>query len=290
MRYLVTIHGEYNRAGYSGSRKAFTPQVEASTPEEAKQKALEIAKRSGYTRCEAGLVKTMDQYRIDSGISNDPFQNKVGWEITDKRDKVVFGPVASEVVARDKLKQLGGDAKGYNLGYSSKYEEDRRAQNSSWKPLNTEKDMVRWLEGSPKRKHLGSNFSDDGGTHEMKVQDEFGDIRIVKVKSKKFKNAFQNLSIKEKVAELGRNKNPSEIKKFVDRVRQGYQGVTLTYKDVAGLFQQYAGMSAIEFEGLMEKVDKMKNTHFENGRAKAEAAIQQRLNNAKDGKWILASK
>ena len=75
MRYLVTVLGEYSRGGYSGSRKAFSPQVDASSPEEAKQKALEIAKRSGYVRCEVKRVETMNEYRSSLGLSNTHFQN-----------------------------------------------------------------------------------------------------------------------------------------------------------------------------------------------------------------------
>lgn len=55
---------------------------------------------------------------------------KVGWYVTDIKDKEVFGPT-SEQAAKDKCKLLGGDAKGYNVTYVSDYSARRQMEKES---------------------------------------------------------------------------------------------------------------------------------------------------------------
>src|ERR1035437_2107114 len=55
---------------------------------------------------------------------------KIGWYVTDAKDKDVFGPT-SEQAARTKCKALGGDAKGFNVSYVSDYSAKRQMEKES---------------------------------------------------------------------------------------------------------------------------------------------------------------
>lgn len=108
------------KAGFFSGNFMASPLTDAEYEDFIKnpEKARIKAQREGFTLTNKSVKESMNKAQ------------KVGWYVTDIKDKDVFGP-GTEQAARAKCKALGGDEKGFNVSYVSDYSAKRQLEKES---------------------------------------------------------------------------------------------------------------------------------------------------------------
>lgn len=122
-------------------RLALMAGITLTESAQAAEKKFQIKDTAGkvvkicYSKHEADQFISKNQDKryhvrdVSSAKVTEAESNEVGWHVYDKNDKCVLGPT-SEAKANAKAKELGGDEKGYTVGYTSDYAA-RRANEST---------------------------------------------------------------------------------------------------------------------------------------------------------------
>lgn len=123
-------------------RLALMAGITLTESAQAAEKKFQIKDTAGkvvkicYSKHEADQFISKNQDKryhvrdVSSAKVTEAESNEVGWHVYDKNDKCVLGPT-SEAKANAKAKELGGDEKGYTVGYTSDYSARRANEAAS---------------------------------------------------------------------------------------------------------------------------------------------------------------
>jgi len=101
----------------------FNYKVQALEKIEKLVKWLDQGRKRGFGDKEADLEKFYAKYGHKDEVTESKKNDDIGWYV-EKNGKNVEGPM-KETEARKRVKELGGDAKGYEVGYVSDFEVHR---------------------------------------------------------------------------------------------------------------------------------------------------------------------